>query len=441
MEIRCFPTRRLFLFRLFLPVLGMLALAAAASPVVRAADPASATGGKNTVVWISMDGMRGDYLDRAPLPFFARLMKEGAYSRKFHPVFPPITFPSHCAEATGVTVDHHGITGNAFYDTSTRLTYRYPGDSALLQAEPIWLTAERQGVRTLVYDWPLSQAEHGPLHADFFEEKFENAPTDAQRMDKLLDSWHADKGGPLHLLMGYVEDADVAGHKYGPDAPEIATAVQGVDRTLGAFFERALAQWKENAGPSDRFYLMLSTDHGMSPVTKAVNLEKLLGLPHGQKEITLVTVGNLGNVFLDQIAAGPPREERLAGFMEKLQAYPFIHAYPKDRLPPAWGYAHSTRTGDLVVVLPRGYTYSGQATQPVMDIAQAGGGPLGMHGYPVEDDPEMYGALLVWRYPQPFGGKDLGEVNWNQYHPTVAKWLGIKPAEGAKGQPLALPGE
>ena len=441
MEIRCYFPRRAFLSRFCFPALSALALAAGWTPGLRADDAAGAKPGKSTVVWISMDGMRGDYLDRPPLPFFARLMKEGAYSRKFHPVFPPITFPSHCAEATGVAVDRHGITGNSFYDTGTRMTYRYPGDAALLQAEPIWLTAERQGVRTLVYDWPLSQAEDGPVRADFFNEKFENGPTDAQRMDHLLDTWRADKAGPPRLLMGYVEDADVAGHKYGPDAPELTAAVQGVDRTLGVFFERALAQWKETAGPSDRFYLLLSTDHGMSPVTKAVNLEKLLGLPRGQKEIMVSTVGNMGNVFLDQIAEGPAREERLAGFLEKLKAYPFIRAYRKAELPAAWAYAHPTRTGDLVVVLPRGYTMSSQATQPVMDIAQAGGGPLGMHGYPVEDDPEMYGALLVWRYPQPFGGKDLGEVNWNQYHPTVAKWLGIQPADGAKGAPLALPGE
>lgn len=432
--------RRLSLRRSFWICLGLAAFAAFVSGV-RADDRAGTGTGKSTVVWISMDGMRGDYLNRAPLPFFARLMTEGAYSRKFHPVFPPITFPSHCAEATGVTVDHHGITGNSFYDAATHQTYRYPADASLLQAEPIWLTATRQGVRTMVYDWPLSQAEHGPVHAAFSDEKFDATATDVQRINHLLDAWHADQAGPPRLLMGYVEDADVAGHKYGPDAPETTAAVQAVDHTLGVFFERALAQWKTTAGPSDRFYLLLSTDHGMSKVDHAVNLEKLLGLPHGQRQITLSTVGNMGNVFVDQPATGPGKEERLAGFVEKLRAYPFLHVYRRADLPAAWAYAHPTRTGDLVVVLPRGYTFSSQATQPVMDIAQAGGGPLGMHGYPPEDDPEMYGAMLAWRYPQPFGGKDLGEVKWDQYHPTVAKWLGVKPADGATGVLLSLPGE
>ena len=140
-------------------------------PAIHAADTA-----KTTVIWISMDGFRGDYPDRTALPFFSRLAKDGVYSRRFHPVFPPITFPSHCAEATGVGVAEHGITGNDFYDTATKQIAHFPADSTLLEAEPIWLTAERQGVRTLVFDWPLSQqAARRALHDEYSNEKFDNA--------------------------------------------------------------------------------------------------------------------------------------------------------------------------------------------------------------------------------------------------------------------------
>ena len=427
--------------------LVLLAVFAAASQPV-AADPASSPAGKTTVVWISMDGFRGDYLDRTGLPFFTRLTKEGFYSRRFHPVFPTITFPSHCSEATGVAVEHHGITGNSFYDTLTRLSYNFPGDASLLQAEPIWLTAERQGVRTLVFDWPLSQKQPAALHDDYFSDKFDNAPTDAQRLDHLLDVWKHDfddgkangPGGPLRLLMGYVEGTDPVGHRFGPDAPEIAVELQSLDQTVGKFAERALDLWKQHASPADRFYLLLTTDHGMSKVDHDVNLERMLDLPHGQQEITLETVGNLANVFLDQLPAGPVRVARMTALLEKLKAYPFARVYPRADLPPAWGYGHPTRTGDIVIVLPRGYTFNRAAATPIADADQTAG-PKGMHGYPVEDDPEMYGVMFLSRYPQAFGGKDLGEVMWDQYHPTVAKLLGIQPADDAKGKPIPLPRE
>ena len=385
-----------------------------------------------------MDGFRADYLDRAPLPFFKRLLTEGAYSRRFHPVFPSITFPSHCSEATGVSAGRHGVTGNGFYDTTTRAAYRFPADASLLQAEPIWLTAKRQGVRDLVFDWPLSQKEVNPLHADYFNDKFDNNVTDDQRLDHLLETWHADSTGggePLRLLMGYVEGTDPTGHRYGPDAPEIVDELKKLDGSLGTFFDRVVAQWKEHAAPADRLYVMFTTDHGMSAVQKSVSLEKILDLVHGQTEVTIQTTGNTGNIFLDKTPAGPAREAQAKAFLDKLKPYPFIQAWRQADLPAKWGYANPTRTGDIVVVVPKGYTLA-SGPQAVSE-----GGPKGMHGYPVEDDPEMYGVTFVWRSMPGLGGKDLGEVNWDQYHPTVAKWLGIQPAAEAKGQPLALPGE
>ena len=396
-----------------------------------------------------MDGFRGDYPDRATLPFFARLQTDGVYSRRFRPVFPPITFPSHSAEATGVGVAQHGITGNVFYDSATRQTYDFPADAALLQAEPIWLTAQRQGVRTVVFDWPLSQWQDGAVRATYSADRFEQKPTDAQRLDRLLDAWRADydsgkaggPGGALRLLMGYVEGTDPAGHKYGPDAPEIAGELQKLDTEIDKFTTKASALWKEHAGPGDRLYLLLTTDHGMSPVEHDVNLEKVLGLSHWQTEITLQTVGNMGNIFLDRTPDGAARDAKAAELLSKLKSYPFMRVYRRADLPPEWDYGHPTRTGDLVVVLPRGYTFNRKVPAAVLDAALTEDGPKGMHGYPVEDDPEMYGVMFLRRWPQPFGGKDLGEVNWNQYHPTVARLLGIRPADAAKGVPLALPGD
>ena len=419
-------------------LIGLAALAGGCllTPGRAAADPE----GKTTVVWISMDGFRGDYLDRTALPFFARLQAEGVHSRRFRPSFPPITFPSHCAEATGVGAAQHGITGNAFYDSTARQTYDFPGDASLLRAEPIWLTAKRQGVRTLVFDWPLSQWQTDAVRDDYSADRYEHQSKDAQRLDRLLDVWRADyaegkAGGPLRLLMGYVEAADPAGHRFGPDSPEVVAELKKLDAELAAFSTKATALWQEHAGPQDRLYLLLTTDHGMSPVAQDANLEKMLGVSHWQTEITLQTVGNMGHIFLDRIPAGPKRDAKETELLTKLRAYSFAHVFRRADLPPQWDYGHPTRTGDIVVVLPRGYTFNRRAPQAVLDAAQVYDGPKGMHGYPVEEDPDMHGVMFLQRWPQPFGGRDMGEVSWDQYHPTVAGLLRIKPADAAKGKP------
>ena len=174
---------------------------------------------------------------------------------------------------------------------------------------------------------------------------------------------------------------------------------------MSTFFDRAVTQWKLHAGPADRLYVMFTTDHGMSAVQKSVSLEAVLGLPHGQNLIPLQTTGNTGNIFLDKVPAGAEREAQEKMFLEKLKAYPFIQAWRRDDLPKKWGYGNPTRTGDIVVIVPKGYTFA-SGPHPVSD-----GGPKGMHGYPVEDDPEMYGVTFIYRYPKLIGGKDLGEVN------------------------------
>jgi hypothetical protein len=46
--------------------------------------------------------------------------------------------------------------------------------------------------------------------------------------------------------------------------------------------------------------------------------------------------------------------------------------------------------------------------------------------------------LIVSRFPEPLGGRDLGPVSNLQLHPTVAKLLGIEPATDAKANALDL---
>src|SRR6188474_778998 len=71
---------------------------------------------KPSVLLVSFDGFRADYLDRFELPNFRRVMARGARARGMHPVFPTITFPNHYSLVTGLYPEHHGIVENGFWD-------------------------------------------------------------------------------------------------------------------------------------------------------------------------------------------------------------------------------------------------------------------------------------------------------------------------------------
>lgn len=394
--------------------------------------------GRSVVVWISIDGMRGDYVNQAKTPFFHRLMKEGAFTQKMVPIFPSLTFPSHVAQVTGANVNRHGIIANAIFDQKNDRRWSYPNVAGELTCEPIWTTVKRGGSRVLVYDWPVSQQQVGEHKADYFDQAFDTALSDQQRMDRLVDTWSSDsQTTPLQLLMGYVSAVDKAGHKYGPNAPETKAAVEETDQLLGKTFNRIQEVFARKMKPEDTLYFLLSTDHGMDDVKVILNLQLMCGSAWND-EMRLVASGSVGNIFLERLGPPPARKAYADKILEVLKTYPFAHAYRKDNLPKSWQYDHATRTGDVVVSLDRGYMFS-EREGPAMKTIDPAEGPLGMHGYPTDDASTMLGFTAIWRSGKPLGGIDLGIVDSRRMHATVAGWLGVKPAPTAVPEIIDLP--
>ena len=110
------------------------------------------------VVLLSWDGMRHDYLDRAEFPALARLAAEGVRAERLVPVFPSSTFPGHVSMATGTYPDRHGIIDNTFLDP-VRGRYAYEADANWVEAEPLWIAVERQGIKAATYFWVGSESD------------------------------------------------------------------------------------------------------------------------------------------------------------------------------------------------------------------------------------------------------------------------------------------
>ena len=407
-------------------------LVVAAALVLLAAAPAALGQGRATVVWVSVDGVRGDYLDRAETPTLDELVERGVHTRGFTPTFPSGTFPVHVSKVTGVSAGEHGVTGNSFYDARDGEVHRYPYAARLIEAEPIWTTATRQGVRVMVGDWPLGHAQEGEHAAAHFGERFVPGLSDRQRLERLIETWDADEAdAPLRLVIGWIGQPDRVGHRHGPDSDEIVEAMQQTDALLGWFVERVRELWRRDAGEADELYVIVTTDHGMRELEVLVHPNRLTRLwPDDEPGVTFVTGANVGHVHLD----GVDDEQRWARIDAQVrqagQENDFIDAYRRDDLPKRWRYAHRHRTGDLVLVLAPGYTFN-RLPRTVTASARQLGTMRGMHGYDPAEDEQMLGLAVMARWPAGLGGREVERVDARVMHALVARLLGVEPAAGA----------
>ncbi len=117
------------------------------------------------VVLVSLDGFRYDYATKYGAKNLLALAARGASAPDgMIPSYPSVTFPNHYTIVTGLYPEHHGIVANTFYDPVRMETYSYTnpkttGDGSWYSGTPLWVLAEKQGLRAASFFWPTSDAE------------------------------------------------------------------------------------------------------------------------------------------------------------------------------------------------------------------------------------------------------------------------------------------
>src|SRR5690606_13073815 len=145
---------------------------------------------KPTVILISLDGFRYDYIDKFNTPELKRLARTGVRAKWMIPSFPTNTFPNHYTIATGLYPGHHGIVDNNVWDFGSTFPI---GDRTKVQdarwwlGEPIWVTAQEQGQIAASYFFVGSEAPVKGVHPKYWTTYNGKVPPQ-MRVDKVL-SW------------------------------------------------------------------------------------------------------------------------------------------------------------------------------------------------------------------------------------------------------------
>ena len=233
-----------------------------------------------TVVVVSFDGFRFDYLGQNT-PHLDKLKDRGVWAAEgLISVYPSLTFPSHYSIATGLKPNRHGIVGNRFYDSYRNQWFGYQEgdthDSSWWGGEPIWVTAEKQGLTAATCFFVGSDEEIvgvRPTYWRTYDKNFSNA----SRVEEVIHWLSLPESKRPQLVMTYFSLVDTAGHAFGPDSSYLKLAITQADALLGSLMEGIASS--PNAANT---HLIVVSDHGMATVDKSRSISLELDDPESE---------------------------------------------------------------------------------------------------------------------------------------------------------------
>jgi predicted AlkP superfamily pyrophosphatase or phosphodiesterase len=361
---------------------------------------------------VSIDGFRPDYLDRGLTPHLAQLAKDGVRAESMQPAFPSLTFPNHYTLVTGLTPDHHGIVNNTMEDQAipaerfSLSNRKAVGDERWWdEATPIWVSADRSGVRTATMFWPGSEAPIHGVHPDYWM-PFDAAMTPDRRVDQVLAWLDLPVNVRPRFITLYFDGVDHQAHEHGPDSHEVDVALAQVDEALGRLLEGL-----RRRGIDRGVNLVIVSDHGMAP-TPPGQLIKLDALVKPDS-VNVITLGVLAG-----FAAKPGHEREIDAAMTT--PHPHMRCWPREAIPPRLRYGHNPRVPPFVCLADVGWEITTSEA-----LSRRTGTHLGDHGYD-NAAPEMR-ALFVAYGPAFVPGTVLKEFPNVDIYPLLARLLRIVP--------------
>lgn len=414
-------------------------------------------------ILISIDGFRHDYLYRTtqssgkggrdesvPLaPALQSLSSRGVTaSPGMQPVMPTVTFPNHWSLATGLYPASHGIVSNTMYDTSTQEWFHYSGNgSHWWLGEPIWETIRKTPrFRTLpngtqyfpggnfttasVFWVGTDIVKHAPTVFWKYDAK---VPYDkrVERVMDLLTGKAKDLDGKADFVTTYFETVDHAGHKHGPESPEVNTEIVRVDQAIGSLISKLNQEFGEN------YNMIVVSDHGMSEVddSRVVNLT------------TVIPLGTVQDVEKSPFGLWLNVSESSDQVYSKIKQYLSesgmrANVYKKHELPERWHLSQSLFIPPIVTLADLGWTveYPHQTLVPGARMAEVFDGNMsrykrhdkhrenerGTHGFDNEIL-EMY-ALFIAAGPSFQSGKYVSGLRSIDVYPMLCQLFGASPA-------------
>ncbi len=367
-----------------------------------------------TVILIAIDGFRFDYFQKHSPATINSLAKSGVRARWMTPSFPTKTFPNFYTVATGLYPANHGLVENNVWDFDTLFTMSKREEvenSRWWLGEPIWVTAEKNNIRTAAMFYPGTETAIGGKHPTYWYRYDHDKPRE-ERVDQVLRWLDLPKRERPQFITLYFHDIDTAGHDYGPNAPETYAAVQKVD----AMIERLVRGLKERE-VFGKVNLILFSDHGMAETNwrNVVLVDDHIDLNDTERIIWTFEIL--------QIFPKPGKDDELIAKLGKARN---MRCWKKADIPERLNYRNGKRVAPIVCSADEGWIISSK--DRYAEMLKRGGidRPHGGHGY--DNDLDSMRAMFVAHgraFKRSFTAEAFPNVD---VYELMCRILGIEPA-------------
>ncbi|CAB1351086.1 unnamed protein product, partial [Coregonus sp. 'balchen'] len=285
------------------------------------------------LIMLSVDGFRASYMKKgkAVIPNMEKLRTCGTHAPYMRPVYPSKTFPNLYTLATGLYPESHGIVGNSMHDPVFDANFNLRGREKLNHrwwgGQPIWITAEKQGVKAGTFFWPWVI----PLE---------------RRILTILRWLSLPDDERPYVYAVHSEQPDTFGHRLGPFSNELDNPLREIDNVIGQLMN-GLKQMNLHRCVN----IIVVGDHGMEEA-HCDRTEFLSTYPVNVDEINLIP-GSLG-----RIRARDPKSTTydpkvvVANLTCKMPNQHF-KPYLKQHLPKRLHYANNRRIEAVHLLMER----------------------------------------------------------------------------------------
>ena len=424
--------------------------------------PAIAQPRNTSVLLISIDGLKPDYITEADkhhlkVPNLRRLLAAGTHAKAVTGVLPTVTYPSHATMVTGVSPSKHGILYNSPFDPFSQNQGGWMWYAEDIKALTLWEAVNKAGGITSSVDWPVTvgapvkyniaqfwrattEDDHKLLRAlstpgllEEGEKVVGRYPAgylytvEADNTRAAFSAWLIETKKP-RFHTAYFSVLDEVQHAHGPYTKEAYATIEAIDAMVGKVWAAALKANKDAV-------VCVVSDHGFAPYTNALSVNAalhqagLLMVENGKlKDWQAISWGGGGSTAIMLKNNDDTTRDKVRAVLQELAANPDngIHRIIDNAEARQMGGFPSAA---FIVGMKPGYA-TGSSFDVVLQRNIKGGGTHGL----LRDLPEMDSSFFIAGAGIP-KGKMFTRIDMRDIAPTLAGLLGVA-LPGAEGKDL-----